>query len=287
MTKTIKYLFSPRSIPIILCTSLMLFFLGFYFLIAIKSGSFVESLKNETNILIEMNVDASPGMNNAMQNYIKELPGVVQSTLSFVSKAEASQLMKEEMGESFLEIADKNPFFDVFQFSYDNKLGDPSALLTEIKKRPEVHNAYTKTSATAEISRNVRRFSRLALIIGIFFSFLAITLIYNAIRLSLVESKSAFYTLKLLGSDWNFIKRPFLQRAFYSGLLSGIIAIVLFVIGVSSLRFSNDIFSKFISMGNILTISLILLLVGFFVNLLSTNAVLNRFLGLKEEDLYR
>ena len=210
----------------------------------------------------------------------------MKSSLEYISRNEAKLMMENELGISFNELADENPFFDVFQFNIENESTDSETLLSAIKVLGGVHNAYVQESYAEEIGTNVRRFSILALIIGIFFSSLAITLIYNAIKLSLVESKSSFYTLKLLGADWNFIKKPFLQRAFYSGLLSGVIAILLFLIVISYLALSSRVLSSMISTWNIILVIFMMLSVGFFVNIISTNTILNRYLAMKEEDLY-
>ncbi len=278
MIKVLRYLFSTSSIPIIVCTSLMLFFLGVYFMIAIKSNAVLKTLKNETSVLVEV----EPGITDDLIPRFAALPGVIPNSVSFTSSQDAKRIMEEELGSAFLDLQGENPFFDTYQFNMEKG----SVNIPLLRSMKEVHDAYAQSSYVDQISTNVRKFSRLALIVGIFFSALAITLIFNAINLSLAESKSSFYTLKLLGSDWNFIKRPFLQRAFYSGLLSGGIAILLFVIAMTYFMLSNDTIGKIISIWNVILVAFIMLLVGFLVNLLSTNAILNRFLTMKEEDLY-
>jgi len=278
MIKVLKYLFSSRSIPIIICTSLMLFFLGIYFMIAFKSNAFVKTLRNETSVLLEM----KPGTHENLSPRIAAIEGVIQRSIQFTSKADSKRIMEEELGSAFLDLQGDNPFFDVYQFNMEKEKVD-IALLRSI---PGVHDAYAQNSYVDQISTNVRKFSRLALIVGVFFSGLAVTLIFNAIKLSLAESKTSFYTLKLLGSDWNFIKRPFLQRAFYSGLTSGFVAIILFVIAISYFIFGNTTIASIISLWNVVLVSFMMLLVGFLVNLLSTNTILNRFLSMREEDLY-
>lgn len=286
MAKVLKYLFSSRSIPIIICTSLMLFFLGVYFMVAFKSNALVRTLKNESNLLVELKDNTEEYAVNEIMEFLKDDNTIPRASIEFVSKAKAMALMESEIGIDFLDLSDENPFFDVIQFNMDNTKGDVAAVTRHLKALPEVHNAFVQQSYVDEIAVNVRRFSRLALVVGIFFSVLAITLIFNAIKLSLVESKSSFYTLKLLGSDWNFIKKPFLQRAFYSGILSSMMAILLFILAMSYFALSNDIFKQIISVWNIVLVTLIMLLVGFFVNILSTNTILNRYLSMKEEDLY-
>lgn len=286
MIKVIKYLFSSRSIPIIICTSLMLFFLGLYFLIAFKSNAFVNSLKNESNLLIELKPQSTQEQKAELKSKLTLETGILITSIEFISSEEAKKIMAKELGSGFIDLADENPFLDVFQLKVDNSKTEVDKLLLKIKEETIVQNAYAQNSYVEEIAVNVRKFSRLALIVGIFFSILAITLIFNAIKLSLVESKSSFYTLKMLGSDWNFIKRPFLQRAFYSGLLSGGISILLFVITITFVILSNNIFRSIIGIGTFVLVALFMLLVGFFVNLISTNIILNKYLAMQEEDLY-
>jgi cell division transport system permease protein len=256
----------------------MLFFLGVYFMIAFKSNALVRTLKNETSVLVEVN----PQNSDDLTPRIAAIDGVVQNSIQFTSKEDSKRLMEKELGSAFLDLQGENPFFDVYQFNMQKAKVD----LEAVKRIDGVYDAYTRDSYVDQISANVRKFSRWALVVGVFFSALAITLIFNAIKLSLAEAKSSFYTLKLLGSDWNFIKKPFLQRAFYSGLTSGTVSIFLFILATLYLIYSNDIIGNLISIWNIILVCSLMLLVGFLVNLLSTNAILNRYLSLREEDLY-
>lgn len=247
-------------------------------MIAFKSNALVKTLKNETSILLEIN----PGVSADLSPRIASFDGVIQKSIKFVSKEDSKKIMEEELGTAFLDLEAENPFYDVYQFNIEKEKVD----IPLYRSIQGVHDAYAQNSYVDQISTNVRKFSRLALVVGIFFSALAITLIFNAIKLSLAESKTSFYTLKLLGSDWNFIKRPFLQRAFYSGMASGLIAIVLFALAMTYFILGNDSIANIVSFWNILLVSFIMLLVGFLVNLFSTNTILNRFLSMREEDLY-
>jgi cell division transport system permease protein len=247
-------------------------------MIAFKSNALVRTLKNETSVLVEI----KPNISEDLIPRFAALEGIIQSSIQFTSKEDSKRLMEEELGSAFLDLQGENPFFDVYQFNMEKG----KVNLEVIKNIGGVIDAYTRDSYVDQISSNVKKFSRWALLVGVLFSALAITLIFNAIKLSLAESKSSFYTLKLLGSDWNFIKRPFLQRAFYSGLTSGVLAVLLFIIATLYIVYSNTVIRNLISTWNILLVCLLMLLVGFLVNLLSTNTILNRYLSLREEDLY-
>ena len=286
MIKVLKYLFSTRSIPIVICTSLMLFFLGIYFLFAFKSNVLVTQLKNETNFLIELEKSYTEENISALDELIISEIGFVESSIKRISSDQARDLMIKDLGEEFLEISEENPFFEVIQFKLESNELDTEDLITKYRALPYVHNMYAEYSYVEDIARNVKYYSRAALIVGLFFTGLAFLLIFNAIKLSLVESKSSFYTLKLLGADWNFIKKPFLQRAFYSGLTSSIVAIVIILGSIFSLRYSYEIFKELVGVTDIFLIIAIMVLIGLLVNLISTNYILNKFLNMKEEDLY-
>jgi cell division transport system permease protein len=264
----------------------MLFFLGIYFLFAFKSNQMVDKLKNETNYLIELEKEHTKEQLDEIKRIITDEMGLVQGSIVTVSSEQAKKMMIKDLGTEFLEVTEENPFFDVVQFKIESKLMDNENLINKYRSLDYVHNMYAEYSYVEEIARNVRVYSRVALLVGLFFTALAFLLIFNAIRLSLVESKSSFYTLKLLGADWNFIKKPFLQRAFYSGVSSGIIAIVFIVFVIVSIKLSNEIFKELISTIDILMISFAMLILGFLVNIMSTNYILNKYLKMKEEDLY-
>lgn len=287
MINTLKYIFSGRTIPIIISTSLMLLFLGLYMLIAWKSNSLFSELKNESVILVELNDEFTGEDSINFIGYLNEHPALIKNSIHFISADEGKELMEKELGEDYFKYTEENPFLDIFRFNINNQLSSLKNFLDELEENEFVNDVFGEESFIDDVQARVRSFSRYTLFLGLFFSVLAWILIYNAIKLSLVESKNSFYTLKLLGADMLFIKKPFLQKAFYTGLFAGVVSVIVFILLITYANIQNKIVFQVVGPGSIILVSLILLILGLVINLLSTNSVLNGYLKLEEEDLYR
>ena len=265
----------------------MLLFLGMYILLAWKSNAMFKELSNESVILVELNKSFTESDSIEFYDFLGAKSGVLENSIQFLSAEEGKKLMEKELGSDYFKYTDDNPFFDIFRFNIDNQHLSLENFLNEIKANTYVHDAFGEESIVDDLQAQVKSFSRYALFIALFFSVLAWILIYNAIKLSLVESKNSFYTLKLLGADMLFIKRPFLQKAFYTGLFAGIVSVIAFVILLLYANFQNDIIFQVAGLGSIVLVSMTLIILGLIINILSTNSVLNGYLKLEEEDLYR
>lgn len=286
MVKLIQYLFSSRTLPIIICTSLMLFFLGIYFLVAFKSKTAIRAINEEQSIIIELKNNQKENTKDSLISELSNIRSVKENSIQFIPRAEALDIMKEELGLETSSYQEENPFLDVIQLTVDRQQFDRNSL-NDVESSVYINSITVKDSFSQDLISNIKRFSWISLLIGIFFTLLALLLIYNAINLSLMESRSTFHTLNLLGADWSFIKRPFLQRAFYVGIFSAIISAVFFLGIIVYLKIGYAFFDQLVSWFNLIVIVIILGFIGLIVNMISANIILNRFLGLKEEEVYQ
>jgi len=102
-------------------------------------------------------------------------------------------------------------------------------------------------------------------------------------------------TMQLVGAKSFFIRRPFILKAFYQGLISSILA-VLFLLSIwySFTIVNPNIISelstnKFLLNNEILEFSVIalgILITGIIISIMSTYLALNKFIWVKSEKLY-
>lgn len=69
------------------------------------------------------------------------------------------------------------------------------------------------------------------LILGAVFLVISVLVIFNTIRMAIFSRREEIYMMRLVGADTSFIRGPFLVEAEISGVISGILATTIAVIG--------------------------------------------------------
>ena len=113
-----------------------------------------------------------------------------------------------------------------------------------------------------------------------------IILINNTIKLALFSQRFLIRSMQLVGATSSFIRRPFLLRASFYGLISGVIACLL-LYGV--LAYANQNIEDLASLQSIEMLGILagsLILLGIFVTYLSTFFAIKRYLKISLDELY-
>jgi cell division transport system permease protein len=108
----------------------------------------------------------------------------------------------------------------------------------------------------------------------------------NTIRLSIYAKRFLINTMQLVGATSSFIRKPFILRSIFHGIIGACIAITLLLLflfwaekqmqGIIEL---TDLFSLF-------TLCSSILIIGVVINTISTFFAVNKFLRLPTDDLY-
>ena len=155
-----------------------------------------------------------------------------------------------------------------------------------LKQYTFVSDVYYQESLINEIATNIERLAYLALLISIFFVFVAILLIHNTIRLALYANRFIIKNMQLVGASWGFISKPYLIRSLWQGVFSAILAILtLFLISFLVTREINT----YISFGQSWRVGLLflgLLILGILITTSSTYYAVNKYLKMRTDDLY-
>ncbi len=283
----------PRSRPnylySIISVALVLFLLGFFGMIILQAQHLVKVLKEQVNLLVEIEA-GTPGQDIArLQEYLRDSYYTKEGSVEFISREEAARIMQEDFGEDFLKLDLPNPFYDVVSFNVKAAYMEPDslqAIRANLKARGYVNDVYYQESLVDEIAGNVRRIGYIALGIGLFFVLIATTLIHNTIRLALYANRFLIKNMELVGASWRFISRPYLWRAVLHGLLSGLLAITALL---ALFYWAQSDLPELELMSEPLPTSLLfggLLLLGILITTLSTYYVVNKYLKMRVNDLY-
>ena len=94
----------------------------------------------------------------------------------------------------------------------------------EIKKNTNVQEVRYQEDLINMVNENIRNISLMLLGLAVLLAFISFALINNTIRLTIYSKRFLIHTMKLVGASWSFIRRPFLWRNFWIGVLAAVIA---------------------------------------------------------------
>jgi cell division transport system permease protein len=146
-----------------------------------------------------------------------------------------------------------------------------------------------------EIGTVFKNFEFIMLFIAAVLLIIAILLIYNTIRLAVFSKRFMIRTMQLVGAKSYFIRKPFIIRAFYQGLISSTLAVIFLLSLWYSFTYINPSIITELSSDNtalnqeIFDFSLLasgILLTGILISIISTYFALNKFIWVKSEKLY-
>ncbi len=261
-----------------------------------KSAEIKEQLSMD--ILFHETVDES--IVRMMEKKLKSMDGIVKKAL-YVSKEDAQKLMLKHVGKDAFEILDGvNPLPSSIHVNLSSNYVNPDSaanFAAQITKGNEhiISEVAYNESQFLEIGTVFKNFELIMLFIAGVLLIIAILLIYNTIRLAVFSKRFMIRTMQLVGAKSFFIRRPFILKAFYQGLISAVLA-VLFLLSLwySFTIINPNIISelstdKFLMNNEILEFSVIalgILVTGILISVVSTYFALNKFIWVKSEKLY-
>ena len=261
-----------------------------------KSAEIKEQLS--LDILFHENVDES--IVRMMEKKLISMEGIVKKAL-FVSKDDAQKIMLKHVGKDAFEILDGvNPLPSSIHVNLSADYVNPdsaSSFASKVLKGNEhiISEVSYNESQFLEIGTVFKNFEFIMLFIAAVLLIIAILLIYNTIRLAVFSKRFMIRTMQLVGAKSYFIRKPFIIRAFYQGLISSLLAVIFLLSLWYSFTYINPNIITELSSDNtvlnqeIFDFSLLasgILLTGILISIISTYFALNKFIWVKSEKLY-
>jgi len=274
-------------LTLVISVSLVLFLLGILGLVLINAKGLSDYFKESLTFSVILDDNAREADIRMLQKDLDAKP-YVKST-EYVSKDEAAAKMMEDLGEDFISFLGDNPLpptIDVFLYAGYTVADSVSKIEKYVLEYPFVREVYYEDSLLFLINENVRKISLFLLVISAFLFLIAVTIINNTIRLSIYSKRFLIRTMQLVGATRAFIRKPFLARSIYHGILAALVAMIL-LMGLVYLiekefftMFSFDSTKLFVLLGVFIVIA------GILISLIATLVSVNKYLVISEDKLY-
>ena len=182
---------------------LVLFVLGMYALTVVFTDSMLDYVKENIGFEIVIKNKVKEDDINKLKNELSKKDYV--KSVEYISKEEATNRMKEELGEDFLQwLGDvENPLLpslDV-RFIADYANSDSMAMVEKwVGKKSIVKEVIYQKSLTNTINNNIGKIKIILFALSLVLLMIAISLISHTIRLSVYSRRFTVRTMQLVGA---------------------------------------------------------------------------------------
>ncbi len=207
----------------------------------------------------------------------------------YISKEQAAENLKEELGEDFISFMGYNPLLPSLDVYLLADYTHPDSVLNierYILEYPLVEEVYFQESFLHLLNENVRKISLLLLIFSVLLLLISLTIINNTIRLSVYSKRFIINTMQLVGATRSFIRRPFLLRSILHGIIAGLVSILLLMVILYFIEQEFYLLFSLQDMGLLLILFGSIIVIGILINYFSTYFSVNKYLGISEDKLY-
>ncbi len=209
----------------VLLVSLLL--VGVAILLYVNIDSMIGGIEDKNEVIVYMDEDTSEEQLAEFQSQLEQIDNI--SNITFYSKEQAFEDLKESMDDYailFDSLGDDNPLIDGFRIQID----DISIISTTIAQINELDNIY---SIRAPMDF-VNLLTELEKIVSIVFAviiaaliIISIVIISNATKASVYTRREEIRIMKYVGATNTFIRVPFFVEGMITGLLAGLVALLI------------------------------------------------------------
>ena len=272
---------------VVLSIFLVLFLLGILGLFVINSKRLSDNFKEEIAMTVFFKTEATDSVIKAFNSELKTAK--FAKSFEYVSKEKAAEKHMKVIGEDFMQFLGVNPLqnsFDIhLKADYVTNEGI-AKIENRLRKNDMIADIVYDKQLVTLVNDNIKNISMWILIVSCIFALVSVLLINSSLRLSIYANRFIIKTMQMVGATKSFIRKPFIQRSVYLGLIGSAIAIVA-LIGV--LIYIQTTFPSLGILEDKLAIAIVLvgvLVLGVVITWISTFFATQRFLNLRTDDLY-
>ena len=269
--------FDMQFITSSISTTLVLLLLGLVVFFVLAANNLSVYVRENINFSVLISDDMKETDILKLQKRLNNEPFVKET--EYISKKQALKEQTEAMGTDPQYFLGYNPFTD----SIEIKLHSDYANSDSIANIQDV--LYQKDLIDA-VNENIRNISLVLLALAVMLTFISFALINNTIRLAIYSKRFLIHTMKLVGASWGFIRRPFLKRNIWSGVLAAFIADTILMGAAYWLVSYEPELIRVITPEVMLLVSGAVLVFGVVITFLCAYLSINKYLRMKASTLY-
>lgn len=286
MAKKTRF-FNLQTATATVSTTLVLIVLGVVVFFALAARSVSVYVKENVNFSLLISDDMPETEIAKLLDELKAKPYVKQA--EYISKAQALEDMKEELDTDPEEFQGYNPFPASVKIKLhaDYANNDSIAKIEQqLSTDINVQEVLYQKNLIESMNRHIGQLELMLIALALVLALISFALINNTIRLTVYSQRFLIYTMKLVGASRSFIRRPFMVRNFWIGIMASLLANITLWGAAFWLVTNEPHLIEVISPEVLLIVSVVVLLTGVFMTQFCAFWSVNSFLKMKASKLY-
>ena len=279
--------FDMQFITSSISTTLVLLLLGLVVFFVLAANNLSVYVRENINFSVLISDDMKETDILKLQKRLNNEPFVKET--EYISKKQALKEQTEAMGTDPQEFLGYNPFTASIEIKLhsDYANSDSIAKIEKlIKRNTNIPDVLSQKDLIDAVNENIRNIRLVLLALAVMLTFISFALINNTIRLAIYSKRFLIHTMKLVGASWGFIRRPFLKRNIWSGVLAAFIADTILMGAAYWLVSYEPELIRVITPEVMLLVSGAVLVFGVVITFLCAYLSINKYLRMKASTLY-
>ena len=279
--------FDMQFITSSISTTLVLLLLGLVVFFVLGGHNLSIYVRENINFSVLISDDMKEADILKLQKKLDKEPFVKQT--EYISKKQALKEQSEAMGTDPEEFLGYNPFTASIEIKLHSDYANSDSIAKiekMIKKNTNIQDVLYQRELIDLVNDNIRNISLVLLALAVVLALISFALINNTIRLAIYSKRFLIHTMKLVGASWGFIRRPFLRRNIWSGVLAGIMADAILMGTAYWLVSYEPELIRVITPEVMLLVSGSVLIFGVVITFLCAYLSINKYLRMKASTLY-
>lgn len=287
MSKKAGSFFNMQFITSSISTTLVLLLLGLVVFFVLSANNLSVYVRENIAFSIQLSDDMKEPAIMEFQKKLNKEPFVKQTT--YISKGQALKEHREAMGTDPAEFLGYNPFNASIEvkLNADYANSDSIAWIKDaILSNKHILDVDYPQDLLDSVNNNIRKISFALLSLAALLTLISFALINNTIQLTIYSQRFLIHTMKLIGASWTFIRRPFIARNVWIGILAATMAnAVLIGMAYALVNYQPDIIT--VATPKVMLIVMAAVFVfGVTITTLCAFISINKYLHMKAGELY-
>lgn len=287
MSKKAGSFFNMQFITSSISTTLVLLLLGLVVFFVLSANNLSVYVRENIAFSIQLSDDMKEPAIIEFQKKLNKEPFVKQTT--YISKEQALKEQREAMGTDPAEFLGYNPFNASIEVKLNANYANSDSIAwikDAILSNKHILDVDYPQDLLDSVNNNIRKISFALLGLAALLTLISFALINNTIRLTIYSQRFLIHTMKLVGASWAFIRRPFIARNVWIGILAATMAnAVLIGMAYALVNYQPDIITV-ATPKVILIVMAAVFVFGVTITTLCAFISINKYLHMKAGELY-
>lgn len=280
-------IFKVQTLSVYISTTLVLLLLGVMGIMLVAATGISKEIHNNLEVSVIINSDTEE--TDILK--LKERLGKERyiQDITYISKEQALEEQKAELGADPVEQLGYNPYEAELCLTLQPQYANSDSLQTiedKLLRNKNIKEVIYQKDLMNSVNESLKKAGAAMLLFLVLLTIISWSLISNMVRLSIYSKRFLLHTMKLTGATWNFIRKPFIISNIWIGFFSGIMANALLGASLYLLLDRMPALTHYLPLEGVAVVGAAVMLFGIIICSLCAFRSVNRFLRMRNNDLY-